>query len=95
MRVHSTVAPLRTIVLFYSSNNVNALNGHHPKKTALKSLPLVMDCMEATQGTSTEAALTVTLRLKDFQFHPVDLGGHDICTLLYAVCFSKRTWFEC
>lgn len=30
------MAPLRTIVLFHSSNTVNALNGHHPKKTALK-----------------------------------------------------------
>lgn len=46
--------------------------------------------MEATQGTSMDTALTVTLLLKETAFEPVDLGEHHICRLLYTVYFDDK-----
>lgn len=76
------MAPLRTTVLFYcSSNTVNALKGHHPKKIALKQ-PALGDgtVLKHCKG-PVWILLPQRLDFCKTTFKPVDLDEHHICSL--------------
>lgn len=66
------MAPLRIIVLF-NSNTANALNGHHPKKTALKQPALGPQ----TEWKQHKGPVWVMLFTKTM-FEPVDLGEYTV-----------------
>lgn len=83
--IHSTVAPLRTIVLFYISNNLNALMDITQRKLPYNSLHLATGLYASTTRACMDPAL-ITME-------PVDNGERLICRPLYSVGFSGLTWF--
>lgn len=84
------MAPLRTTVLFYcSSNTVNALKGHHPKKIALKQPALGDGTVLKHRKGPVWILLPQRLDFCKTTFKPVDLDEHYICSLFVNCLVNK------
>lgn len=87
------MAPLRTIVLFYNCNNVNALNVHHPKKTALKLPALGNGTVWKQHKGPVWILLLQRLNSSKTTFEPVDLGEHHAAFCIqFVLMMSTVTW---